>query len=185
MAIDTQMYEHTFDGVKGWFGEWVVDFQARLSADVSIVAYVGRCVHLNDDGDFEMGAVGYQMPMFLTVGSNYPSAGNSSPSGRWYAVHGARLSAVVAVSGLEVETTEFDSDQTYLPNQPLRAIASNSDQTTGGRLTNAGVVKAESATPASATAIVGIVSRAARKVQGDRNTVLAFWPVFKPGAGSL
>jgi len=50
------------------------------------------------------------------------------------------------------DEAEFDSAQTYHVNDPLRAIASNSSATTGGRMTNAGFTF-------GTTAYVGVVSK--------------------------
>jgi len=140
-----QMFAHTLDAVKGWFHMAALDFTAKLSDNVTITAYAGRCVHLNNDGEFEMGVLGSQMPIFLLQNST-------------------------------------DSD---VANSGVRAVASNSNQTTGGRLTNQSVITLENSSSLSSstnpTAIVGVVSRAPRKRQSDRNTVLAFWPVYKPG----
>lgn len=184
---DTQMYTHKFDGVKSWFGDWIIDFQAKLSSNVSIVVYAGRCLHLNSAGEWEMGATGHDMPFFVnnTAGSQAPSSGNPSANGYWYALHAATISGVAAVNNFEAETTEYDTALTYLPNQLLRAIASNSVQATGGRLTNASVVKPESASAATSTACVGLVSRAPRKTDFTQPNVLAFWMLYKAGATGL
>lgn len=182
---DTQMYTHKFDGVKSWFGDWIIDFQARLSADVTITVYEGRCMHLDADGEFAMGVTGNQMGMFASVGSDRPSVGNPSSSGYWYAAHAGRMNGVCANNGFEAETTEYDTAQTYLPNQFLRAIADDTNQTTGGRLTNQGGTARASATPANATAFVGLVSRPPAKTSFDQPNVLAFWMLYEPGASGL
>lgn len=185
MANPRQMFDHTLDAPKGWFHMAALDFAAKLSSNVTITAYQGRCVHLNDDGEFEMGCVGDQMPIFLLQNSDDSDVSNSGGT-LWYPIGPTgTLNGLVAKGAYELETTEYDDDQTYLPNQPLRAIASNSNQTTGGRLTNQGVVKTQSATPENATAIVGHVSRPPRKRQSDRKKVLAFWPGHYPGADGL
>lgn len=185
MAVDTQMYTHIFDAVKGWYGGWVVDFQAPLSDNVTVDVYAGRCMHINDDGEFELGAVGDQMPIFCTSPSTAPSVGNPSPSGYWYGINGGILSGVCSISGVEIETTEYDTAQTYLPNQQLRAIAANGNQTTGGRLTNQGVVKVASGSAATATAVVGVVSKAPHKQSFEKPNVLSFWAIYSPGAAGL
>lgn len=184
---DTQMYTHKFDGVKSWFGDWIIDFTAKLSSNVTIVVHAGRCVSLNASGQFETGCVGAAMPLFInnTGGSGAPSSGNRSANGYWHAMHAATLSGVTANNGFEAETTEFDPARTYLPNQQLRAIVANTNQTTGGRLTNEGVVRPESASPQLATAVVGVVSKPPAKTDFTQPSVLAFWMTYKPGADGL
>lgn len=183
---DTQMWQHSLDAVKGWFDMSSLDFCAKMSSSVTITAYAGRVVHLNDDGEFEMGCTGDQMAIFLLWNSNQPSVSNASANNHWFPIGPTGTNTgLVATGAYELETTEYDTDQTYLPNQPLRAVASNTNQTTGGRLTNQGVVRRASATPQLATAICGIVSREPRKRQSDREEVLSFWPVYEPGASGL
>lgn len=185
MPNPRQMFDHTLDAPKGWFHMAALDFPAKLSADVSITAYAGRCVHLNADGEFEMGVVGDQMGIFLLQNSDDSDVSNSGGT-LWYPIGPTgTINGLVATGAYMLETTEFDPDQDYLPNEHLRAIASNSNQTTGGRLTNQGVVKVASASAATATAVVGVVAIPPRKRQSDRHEVLAFWPIYLPGATGL
>lgn len=175
-----QMFDHTLDAVKGWFHMAALDFTSKLSSNVTITAYAGRCVHLNAAGEFETGVVGRQMPIFLLQTSTDSDVSNSG-GGIWYPIAPeGNITGLVAQGAYELETTEFDSAQTYLPNDYLRAIVANTTQATGGRLTNAGVTTIEDA-GSNPTAVVGVVSRAPRKRQSDRNYVLAFWPTYKPG----
>jgi hypothetical protein len=175
-----QMFDHTLDAVKGWFHMAALDFTAKLSDNVTITAYAGRCVSLNSVGEFEMGVTGSKMPIFLLQSSTDADVQNDGGS-VWYPISPeGNLTGLVAKGAYELETTEFDTAQTYYPNEYLRAIASNSDQTTGGRLTNQSVSTLVNA-GSNPTALVGIVSRAPRKRQTDRNNVLAFWPIYHPG----
>lgn len=180
-----QMFDHTLDAPKGWFHMAALDFPAKLSSEVTIDAYAGRCVHLNADGEFEMGCVGDQMPIFLLQNS-YDADVDNYGGTYWYPIGPTgTINGLVGKGAYMLETTEFDPDQEYAPNDPLRAIASNSNQTTGGRLTNQGVVKVASGTPAAATAVVGHVAIPPRKRQSDRKKVLCFWPGHHPGAAGL
>lgn len=187
MATPREMFDHTLDAIKGWFHMAALDFTAPLSAEVTIdPVYAGRCVHLNDDLEFEMGCTGNQMPLFIFQSSDDPDVsrdfggregGAVSPSGN--------INAWVGKGAYELATTEFDSAQTYLPNQPLRAIADNDNATTGGRLTNQSVVTvasllASGPTAGSVTAIVGHVSRGVY-TNSHKKSVLAFWPGHYPG----
>lgn len=184
-----QMFAHTLDAVKGWFHMAALDFTAKLSDNVTITAYAGRCVHLNNDGEFEMGVTGSQMPIFLlqnSTDSDVANSGDSNGNGGalWYPIGpDGNLTGLVAKGAYELETTEFDTAQTYNPNDYLKA--DNTAATTKGKLTNQGITTLENSTSLSGstnpTAVVGVVSRAKRKRQSDRNYVLSFWPVYKPG----
>lgn len=181
MATPRQMFDHTLDAIKGWFHMAALDFSAKLSSNVTIdTVYAGRCVHLNSDGEFELGCLGSQMPIFLLQNSDDNDVANSG-STRWYPVGPTGvLTGLVAKGAYELETTEFDSANTYAPNEYLRCKSSSNSSTDGGLLTNASVSVLEDG-GSNPTAIVGVVSRGVRKRQSDRNNVLAFWPIYKPG----
>lgn len=195
MASPRQVYTHKLDAIKGYYEMYAVDYQAPLSSNVTFApVFAGRVVHLNSIQQFEMGCVGDEMPMYLLKNSDNPDVGAGNPGGSpvntttggWVPIFPSGvMNALVAVGAYELESTEFDPAQTYLTNQPLRAQALNSDSVNGGLLTNQGVVKAESSTPQSATAIVGIVSRPPYQRQSDRPNMIGFWPIYKPGAVGL
>lgn len=106
-------------------------------------------------------------------------------------ISGATLFALVALGGYELETTEYDTDQTYTVGQALRAVTSNTN-VNGGKLTNQrgataafnsdGVVQyvANSTTVSTWDTIVGFVSRGAA-TNANRRSLLAFYPGFWPG----
>ena len=174
-----QMFDHTLDAVKGWFHMAALDFTAKLSANeaASAYAFAGRVVHLNDDGEFELGCKGSQMPIFLLQNNTDSDVSNSSSL--WYSIGpDGNLTGLVGKGAYELETTEFDDTQTYLPNQYLRCDTTST--AVKGALTNQGVATLVNG-QSNPTAIVGVVSRAARKRQSDRNLVLSFWPVYHPG----
>ena len=181
MATPRQMFDHTLDAIKGWFHMAALDFTAKLSSNVTIdVVYAGRCVHINSDGEFELGCTGSQMPIFLLQNSDDNDVANSGGT-KWYPIGpSGNITGLVAKGAYELETTEFDSANTYAPNEYLRCKSSSNSSTDGGLLTNSGVSTLENG-GSNPTAIVGVVSRGVRKRQSDRNDVLAFWPIYKPG----
>lgn len=107
------------------------------------------------------------------------------------AVAGADSFALVALGGYELETTEYDTDQTYSVGQPLRAVTSNTDAN-GGKLTNQrgtsaafnsdGVVQyvGNSSTVTTWDTIVGWISRGEAQ-NANRRSLIAFYPDFVPG----
>lgn len=97
-----------------------------------------------------------------------------------------KLSGLVATGGYELESTEFDTDQTYSPNDPLRAVTSNTDAD-AGKLTNKGNTGAgnpgftASAFTVYTDSTVGVVSRG-KYTNKHGKQALAFWPVYLPGS---
>jgi hypothetical protein len=114
------------------------------------------------------------MGVFLFQGSDAFDVAN--PGGTdWYAIApNGIMSGLVATGAYELETTEYDTANIYLPNQPLRAIAADATPATGGVLTNAGFVF-------GTNAYVGVVSRGTY-VNAYGRSSLAFWPVYAPSA---
>ncbi len=176
MATPRQMFDHSLDAVKGWIpGNMAsLDKSAKLSANVTVdPVYAGRVAHLNDDGEFELGVTGSQMAIFLGQNSDDSDVSNLGGN-NWQAVSSTGvMSGIVATSGTELASSEFDSAMTYHVNDLLRAVASNSNATTGGRLTNASVTL-------NTTACVGVVSKVPA-LNHHRVSIITFWPVYVPG----
>jgi len=177
MAAPSLMFEHGLDIAKGWFDPSALDFAAPLSENVTFEVPRGRVVHVNNSGEFEMGADLGQMAIFLLNGSEDADVSNpgTTPSGNF--MHQAIspkgiMSGAVATGGYEIESTEFDDAQTYAANETLAALASNTVLATGGVLSNQNAV-------AYTDAVVGVVSRG-RFVNSHGIPVLAFWPVWLP-----
>ncbi len=194
-------FDHTLTALKGWPSQTALDFDAPLSTNVNINStsapvQSGMCVH-NTALGFEMGANVTMMPMFLWPGgTDYDVANPGVPAGvalggtssnlpGWIPIRPTgKLSALVAVGAYELETTEFDTGQTYGINDPLRAVTNNTNAN-AGKLTNqnasGGAGFANSAAFAVYTdTMVGVVSRGAY-TNSHGVQVLAFWPVFLPG----
>jgi len=176
--------------------------------------YGGMCVHVASvtagappEPVFEMGANLTKMPIFLWVGdADYDVSNPGVPAGTplggsggvlgtpgagtvpgWVPIRpSGHVMGLVAIGGYELETTEFDTDQSYSPNDPLRAVTSNTN-TNAGRLTNKGNTGAgnpgytSSAFTVYTDSTVGIVSRGSYTNKHGVQA-LAFWPVFLPGS---
>jgi len=145
-----QMFEHAIDAVKGWFHGAALDKSAKLAAAVLGVTTVpaGRVAIIDDNGEFVInrGAATVSnaataMPIFLWNGSNHTDVYNNGVSSgtslaHWYGISSTgTMSGLVATGGYELQTTEYDTTQTYLPNQLLTANA------TTGVMTNQGAVQ--------------------------------------------
>lgn len=180
MPNPRQMFDHTLDAIKGWFQMAALDYTAKISANVVVSVYAGRCAHINAVGEFELGCTGSMMPIFLLQNGTDNDVSNDGGT-TWYPIGPTgTITGLVGSGSYELETTEFDSANTYAPNEYLRCKSSSQSSADGGLLTNANTVAAEAGS-GNPTNIVGVVSRGVRKRQSDRNNVLAFWTVYKPG----
>ncbi len=145
------------------------------------------------------------MPMWLWPGSTDPdvynpgvppgisAAGTTSYIADFIAVMppaaGGNMPALVASGGYELETTEFDTDQTFTPGNGLRAVTSNTNAN-AGKLTNQGATSAAftssttllygDPTLSAWDTIVGFVSRGSY-VNANRKHSLGFYPTLIPG----
>lgn len=176
MATPRQMFDHSLDAVKGWMpGDMAsLDCAAKLSANVTVdPVYAGRVVHKNDDEEFELGVTGTQMAIFLLQNSDDPDVAKDTGDDMQGISPTGVMSGLVATGGYEVASTEYDQDQTYHVNDVLRAVASNSNATTGGRLTNASFTLFTNAG-------VGVVSKLPAK-NSHKKYVITFWTAYIPG----
>lgn len=181
MPAPSLPFEHGFDVKKGWFDMASLDYDAKLSSNVTFVVPRGRVVHLNANGEFEMGAHDTGVAIFLLNGSEDADVSNPGTTAAGNFMHQAvaptgKLSGVVATGGYEIDNTEFDSTRTYVPGDLLTATASNSNAATGGVLTNNGVVQ-------FVNPVVGVVSSGKHKNHNGVQT-LSFWCVWLPGAAA-
>jgi len=180
------IYEHAVNVLRGYTeqGKTSLVVVAPMAAAVTATVYPGRIVHLNSDHEFELGHAGSEIPMVLLNAPGDPGA-NRNPetiSGNWASQHGNRggWSAIPCTAACEIETTEFDTAQTYVIGQFLAAVASNT-LATGGRISNAlGTGVASVSTPFT-DAILGSVSREPSEIFSGVSR-LAFLTYFLPAA---
>lgn len=172
-----QMYDKILEPIRGWWADGALECEAPLSANVTMgTVNAGRVVHLNSSKEFEMGAVGHEMPIVLMRGSDEAdSQVDRDPVHGVYSVpNEGKIVGLVCTGGFEVATPYFDANQTYNPNDLLTAQAGNDSSTTGGVLTNSGVT-------AGAVNVCGVVSQGvvASKHTGGGN-LLQWWTYFLP-----
>lgn len=180
--------EHALSHPKGWFQPAALDFVAKLSPNVTIQAYGGRVVHVNAAGEFETGVSGTKMAIFLLQADTDYDVSNPGTTGSGNFMHqsigpSGNQSGLVATGGYELESTEFDTEATYLPNQLLTAKTANTTQATGGVLSNDrnGSGGSAGAVRQYVDAACGVVSRGAFRNEHSVD-VLAFWPIYLPAA---
>jgi hypothetical protein len=188
MPAPSLMFEHGFDVKKGWFDMAALDHNAKLSAEVSFDVPRGRVVHLNADGEFEMGAHNEGVAIFLLNGSDDADVNNAGTTPGGLFMHRAvaptgMMSGVVATGGYEIDNTEYDREQTYTPGDLLTAEADNDDADVGGVITNAG--SAGSGKVKQFTdPVIGVVSSGTHKNHNGVMT-LSFWSVWLPGTAPV
>jgi hypothetical protein len=182
-----QMFDNGLEPIRGWLDQVSLIktrplAAALLNSATSVPA--GRVAHLNDDGAWELGASGWQMPCFLWQGKDDPDVFNDGVSPNtgeqnWLSIiPTGDMTGLVANGTYELQTTEFDDTQTYLPNQPLKP---DSD----GKLTNQSITTGslvcgitswfENADVDEAANVDGPVHQNAHGI-----TVLTFWTVYIP-----
>lgn len=181
MPAPDLLTEHGLDVKKGWFDMASLDYSAKLSSAVTFAVKRGRVVHVDSNGEFRPGAHETNIAIFLLNGSDDADVSNPGTTAGGRFMHQAvaptgKMSGLVATGGYEIASTEFDTEQTYTPGDLLTATASNSNATTGGRITNASVTQ-------YVTPVVGVVSSG--KAQNHNGIqALSFWTVWLPGAAS-
>ena len=184
MAAPRSILAHVLNPLKGWPSQSALDFSAKMSSTALAAAdpvFAGRCGYLDANGEYALGcpdAVGsgkIHMPIFFFSNSDDPDVQNDGgvsgtalddPEG-WAGVLRGNTLGLVATGGYELETTEFNTGQSYAPGDALQAATADD-----------GVLK--KGTPYT-DPIVGIVSRGVKYLgQLPNRQTLAFWPIVLP-----
>lgn len=189
------MFEHGVDVKKGWFDMTALDFQAKLDEDVEFDLPAGRVVHVyaveHDEGGkpratFRPGAHATGPALTLINGSADGDVSNPGTTLGGLFMHkaimpGGEMTGLVHLGAYELETTEFDKDQTYVVNQLLTARQGILEATED----YAGVVTNQKsgggAVVAYTDAVIGIVSTGEHR-NHNRVQTLAYWAYHLPGA---
>jgi hypothetical protein len=188
MPGPTMMFEHCLDELKGWPDESALDFDAHLSPNVTVdPVFGGTCVHVNQDGQFELGVGNSDVGIFLLQGSQELDVSN--PGGNhWVAIAPTgKMSGLVALGGFELETTEFNQGTgvEYVPgNQltaPTEAVITGTNKVMAGKLfkTRGWAGGNNAAVAAGRDPICAVVSRR-NHINHHRVPVVTFWPTYIP-----
>ena len=194
----SRQLEHAAVIAHGAHPEYRLEFPAEVDGTVANYdkIYQGSVVSLNASGKYVIGCgvgtgVNYPVPCIsmknvfdpdVTTGklgtSTFVTGSSTTvlPDYRkttWSAVGGV-ITAIPCTGGYEIETTEFDTDATYAPND---ALIPGTDTFIGK------VVKATASTADLGTApIVGFVSKAAFKQEAYGQDRISFWTNFIPAS---
>lgn len=179
-AEPTQVFTHMMNLVKGGppSNMGALDHSAKISSNITFDLPAGRIVHVNSDGEYETGAESWQMAIILrpaATDSDVQNYGGAQWVGGFPEDEQGTSYGYVHSGGFEIETSEFDTALTYAYNEPLRAIKANTDEATGGILTNATIAAVGNAT----ANVCGIVS----KPPADNEygvSMLRYWSVYQP-----
>lgn len=180
------MFEHGIDVLKGWFEPAALDYAAKLSSTVTFDVPAGRVMHLDSNVEFATGVTETEMGIILLQGSLAFDVQNpgTTPAGNFMhqsiAPTGV-MSGLVCNGAYEIESTEFDGDQTYYPNELLTATFADTVIATGGVLTNVGTAAGTLEVEQYVDPVCGVVS-SGEHVNAHGIAVLAFWPEWLPGA---
>lgn len=168
MAI-RQMTQETLNALKGWPQPAAVDFHTEFASDIADRVPAGSCVHLNDDGMYELGVGTLPvMPLFTFQASDDLDVSNdggdpATDKGVWIGINPTgQCMSLVAIGAYELVTTAFVPGD-FNPNDPLTSPTSGAN---AGLLT-VGTMYTDM--------IVGIVSRGVVD-NGYGYDAVAFWP---------
>jgi hypothetical protein len=136
------MFLHGLNLGKGWPSPSALDSTHKISPNVLYPLNPGQVCHQNAAGQLEPGVVAWQMPFFLFAGANSLDVMNTPGVNWWPISPTGNVTCFPGIAPMEMWTTEFDTTQTYAPNQPLRAPVGNAANQAGisGTLTNQGVL---------------------------------------------
>jgi hypothetical protein len=214
MANPIGDYTHELASIKGWPAMQPLDFnggQMATNDAASGGALAGRAVSLNSSGNYTLGVVGFQPPMFLLRGTTSFDVATSAHNSYGVAVMPrGNLSSLVGFGALELTTTEFDTTKTYAPGDALKSpqLGQITPPETTFAPTSAGLLFKTRNWPGGSNAafkvvgvdasgpfdtIIGMAAWGQRLADGAavtgpaytspyRTSVLAFWPVFVPGS---
>ena len=186
LTTPANIFEHTIDVLANYDTTpgHRLDKTAYMADAVTIVPYGGRVGHFNASGEWEMGCAAKKVPGFFMPPS-VPYGHQPTLSPYWQSIGRYSVTGLVATGGFEIETTEYDSEQDFVVGDWLTAKVSNTDQDTGGVLTN---VVPGTSTALTAPWVAGGTTKTlcgqvthAPQTRKNGNSVLAFWTVFFPG----
>lgn len=192
----SRQLEHAAVIAHGAHPEYRLEFPAEVDGSVANFdkIYQGSVVSLNAQGKYVIGCdagtgVNYPVPCIslknvfdpdvttgklgtstFVTGSSYTVLPDYRKS--TYSAVGGKITAIPCTGGYEIETTEFDTEAEYAPNDVL--VAGTGDDL--GK-----VVKGTASTADIGTApVIGFVSRAKFKVESYGQDRISFWTNFIP-----
>ena len=157
-----QDFDHLLDVVSGYTGMHDLQYAAGIADDE--VWFRGSLISLNANGAFKAGCGDCEMPLWAIN-----ATADLDVTGEEGNIAGGVVGAHPATGGFEFKTTEYDTTQTYMPNDFLTPAL-------GG---DAGLVTLLDKTNWCSRLLLGVVSHGTEQEVYNQD-VLRFWPVFIP-----
>ncbi len=178
----TRQYEHVAVVAHGAHPDHRLEFDAAVKAEANATKiFQGSIVSLNADGQYVVGCgagegVNFPVPCISMKNVADPdvSAGIEGSDYRTsvYSAIGGKITAIPCTGSYEMETTEFDADATYAPNDAL--VPATGD--------DIGKVAKATTQPGGAVPYVGFVSRAVYAASNYGHSRLSFFMNFIPAS---
>jgi hypothetical protein len=190
MPNPRQMFDHALDAIKGYWHEYALDIQGRIHNDQkNWPVFAGAVLHIADiipDSNTST-----RVQVVFKAGT--PKSGNDGVMGCfvwqnlndfdvvndggdvWKGIIPSDvgvLNCLVAKGAYELQTTEYETNDTFTPNKKL--YGHPGDAVTGNK---AGVLTTASSVNSVNLSVCGVVSQGVTTNYNDVN-VLTFWPVY-------
>lgn len=176
MSTPAQMFDHELNAVKGWPTPYALDKKVNVAAGQPLIRN-GRVCSLDVNAELQLGLACGAMALFALANSDdLDVAGDQSFGGDNFIGQGndptvasqPHMPTLVAVGAYELESTEFDDQSSYNPNDCLTAGAPGA--------VDAGILQPGTA---YADTICGVTSDGAYSNENSIS-MLRFWPVWLP-----
>lgn len=181
---------HVLDFLRGW--PTYVPLTARGKKASSITGDIlgGRVCHLNNSGEFELGATGTQVPIFIFHPSNSDAVAQvyDTEDGAVGSPPEGTLFGLIGIGPYELQSTEFQSGVTFNYNDLLTSPTVGQDANLSGGATEdeAGMLyktrswnEGDGAAVTTADNVCAVVSQPV-STNGHGRQVLSFWTVYLP-----
>lgn len=165
---NAKMTGHVCVAVKGPPPNWRAEFSAQ-GADINQEIHEGSLISLNENGQFVLGCpagTGANRPMPMWSCKDKNNAGVVQYGGNVFA---GNYHGLVATGGYEIETSEFNADETYAVNDMLMPG-------------EAGKVTKATGAAYGAFPVVGVVSCAVDMNRTCACKTIRFWSTYIPAA---
>jgi len=175
MATPKQMFDNRLNALKGWPSQYALDKSLEI-ADGETGILAGKIIHVDPTTKkFKLGLPGNYMPIYCWAAQTDFDAMGGDDGNISLAGNKKGTSGLVATGSYELQTTEFVSGSTYLPNTPLTVDDG------AGDIADKGSVK-----PGTfyTDVIAGIVSDGQTDqddvVNAHGKAIVTFWSYFLP-----
>lgn len=179
-SVPNQVFTHMMNLVKGGppSNMGALDHSAVISSSITFDLPAGRIVHVDSNGEYSTGAIGWEMAIILrpnATDTDVQNYGGDQWVGGFPGDEEGISYGYVHSGGFEIETTEYNTSLSYAYNDPLRAVAADTTEATGGTLTNATI----GAVGAPTGNVCGVVSKP--PAANDYGvTMIRYWSVYCP-----